>query len=455
MSLSNFFKSFSNEKAEFVEIEEIIDNTYDLTEKNTKDYVKSFSTFTKKISDFIDISDSSPKSLNMEGSLLLTKAKFWIVLISYKISLLKAKYDMQKTFLDLFNESTIYTIDNKELYKKFFIKRCKNLFDSKSAIQLINSNPKNKKKLNSKTPLREIEKNYCYFLYFNDFFNFDFSTNTLNKKVEEKEEENEESDDEKKEKDNVKEKITKRKEKSSLNQKKDNKNAKKSLENKKKVNNKEPKHSLIDSFDEDEKEELKNNKKKEKENDSDLSDMEDTKIKNNRNNNKKPKKKQKPNIKNTKNNKRAASVVPRNRPTNKKGQSSKLFDSDSESEDSEDSPIIDKKKKKKEKPKAKGKSKPKKGNKSKKSRKKPSAESSSEQDDDTVSPKKKSILNKTDPSLSFVLDESLINNLSLDVGTSESGEEDEITKQLTQYEDQIAKELEMHDKRKSKAKSKK
>ena len=120
MSLSNFFKSFSNEKAEFVEIEEIID---------TKDYVKSFSTFTKKISDFIDISDSSPKSLNMEGSLLLTKAKFWIVLISYKISLLKAKYDMQKTFLDLFNESTIYTIDNKELYKKFFIKRCKNLFD--------------------------------------------------------------------------------------------------------------------------------------------------------------------------------------------------------------------------------------------------------------------------------------------------------------------------------------
>ena len=128
MSLSNFFKSFSNEKAEFVEIEEIIDNTYDLTEKNTKDYVKSFSTFTKKISDFIDISDSSPKSLNMEGSLLLTKAKFWIVLISYKISLLKAKNDMQKTFLDLFNESTIYTIDNKELYKKFFIKRCKNLF---------------------------------------------------------------------------------------------------------------------------------------------------------------------------------------------------------------------------------------------------------------------------------------------------------------------------------------
>ena len=72
-----------------------------------------------------------------------------------------------------------------------------------------------------------------------------------------------------------------------------------------------------------------------------------------------------------------------------------------------------------------------------------------------INKQKKSILNKTDPSLSFVLDESLINNLSLDVGTSESGEEDEITKQLTQYEDQIAKELEMHDKRKSKAKSKK
>ena len=453
MSLSNFFKSFSNEKAEFVEIEEIIDNTYDLTEKNTKDYVKSFSTFTKKISDFIDISDSSPKSLNMEGSLLLTKAKFWIVLISYKISLLKAKNDMQKTFLDLFNESTIYTIDNKELYKKFFIKRCKTLFDPKSSIQIINSNPKNKKKLNNKTPLREIEKNYSYFLYFNDFFNFDFTTNTLNKKVEEKEEENEKSDDDKK--DNAKEKRAKRKEKSSLNHKKDNKNIKKSLENKKKVNNKEPKHSLIDSFDEDEKEELKNNKKKEKEDDSDLSDMEYRKIKNNINNNKKPKKKQKPNNKNTKNNKRAASVVPRNRPATKKGQSSKLFDSDSESEDSEDSPIIDKKKKKNEKPKAKGKSKPKKGNKSKKSKKKPSAESSLEQDDATVSPKKKSILNKTDPSLSFVLDESLINNLSLDVGTSESGEEDEITKQLTQYEDQIAKELEMHDKRKSKAKSKK
>ena len=65
----------------------------------------------------------------------------------------------------------MYEITDKKMYQKFFIKKIKEVFSYKELINVINSNPKTKKKLKPTAKNSEITKMLTYTLFNPNFFN--------------------------------------------------------------------------------------------------------------------------------------------------------------------------------------------------------------------------------------------------------------------------------------------
>ena len=141
----------------------------DLEKKTT--YLKGSRAFTKLIEPYIDFKDNIPKSLSIYGSAILSMERFWICFILYKISAKNLNSKKKcSLFLDIVNESTMHSIISLEEYKKFYCKKCEDLFDDIDAIERINSNPKLKPHLTVASSHKKVKMHYLYMLYRPEFF---------------------------------------------------------------------------------------------------------------------------------------------------------------------------------------------------------------------------------------------------------------------------------------------
>ncbi len=161
----NFFRAFSQRNVNLTDVLDNLDSDYSLFQRRKGN---PYSAFKEHIQDYIDYTETIPMSLMSESSVLLSNAKFWIIYISMKISTEK---DKKKALIQLFNESTLYEITDKKMYQKFFIKKIKEVFSYKELINVINSNPKTKKKLKPTAKNSEITKMLTYTLFNPNFFN--------------------------------------------------------------------------------------------------------------------------------------------------------------------------------------------------------------------------------------------------------------------------------------------
>lgn len=107
------------------------------------------------------------RSLNEEGSFMLTQPRFWITFIELNLRTLEKSSEKQKFFIENFNNSIKYCIEDKKVYKVFFLQKCKELFDDKTAFKMINLNPNLKQKIED---YNEIPDNYRYLLINENFF---------------------------------------------------------------------------------------------------------------------------------------------------------------------------------------------------------------------------------------------------------------------------------------------
>ena len=161
----NFFRAFSQRNVNLTDVLDNLDSDYSLFQRRKGN---PYSAFKEHIQDYIDYTETIPMSLMSESSVLLSNAKFWIIYISMKISTEK---DKKKALIQLFNESTLYEITDKKMYQKFSIKKIKEVFSYKELINVINSNPKTKKKLKPTAKNSEITKMLTYTLFNPNFFN--------------------------------------------------------------------------------------------------------------------------------------------------------------------------------------------------------------------------------------------------------------------------------------------
>ena len=161
----NFFRAFSQRNVNLTDVLDDLDSDYSLFQRGKGN---PYSSFKEHIEDYIDYTETLPKSLMSEGSVLLSNAKFWIIYISMKISTEK---DKKRAVIQLFNESTLYDITDKKMYEKFFIEKIKEVFSFKELINVINSNPKTKKKLKPSAKNSDVTKMLNYTLFNPNFFN--------------------------------------------------------------------------------------------------------------------------------------------------------------------------------------------------------------------------------------------------------------------------------------------
>ena len=163
MSIEEYLNISLNKEVEIKDIETSLSSLYSNIDDKIKEQ-KLLSDLQKMIANYINIDDKYPKSLNEIGSIILTYPKFWILLISSSLLKFSTKYEIQKCFFDLINNSTLYNIQGRGLLKNFYMEKCKELFDDDLAIKIINSNPKKLNKLDKKVNKKIIEENYIYFL---------------------------------------------------------------------------------------------------------------------------------------------------------------------------------------------------------------------------------------------------------------------------------------------------
>ena len=122
----------------------------------------SINSFNKIIKNFIDINKTLlPISKSLEGDILLTSSKIWVIIILIKISQSNQK---QIDFLTLVDASLTHLLNEYVEYKKFFIEQCEILFDDKLAISKINANPKFQRILKMNEDHENVKNNFIYLL---------------------------------------------------------------------------------------------------------------------------------------------------------------------------------------------------------------------------------------------------------------------------------------------------
>lgn len=191
MSIEDYLNISLNKEVEIKDVETSLSSLYSNIDDKIKEQ-KLLSDLKKMIANYINIDDKYPKSFNEIGSIILTYPKFWILLISSSLLKFSTKYEIQKCFFDLINNSTLYNIQGRGLLKNFYMEKCKELFEDDLAIKIINSNPKKLNKLDKKVNKKIIEENYIYFLS-NPFY-FDSNTEQFEIKLKNKLYSNDEDD---------------------------------------------------------------------------------------------------------------------------------------------------------------------------------------------------------------------------------------------------------------------
>lgn len=191
MSIEDYLNISLNKEVEIKDVETSLSSLYSNIDDKIKEQ-KLLSDLKKMIANYINIDDKYPKSFNEIGSIILTYPKFWILLISSSLLKFSTKYEIQKCFFDLINNSTLYNIQGRGLLKNFYMEKCKELFEDDLAIKIINSNPKKLNKLDRKVNKKIIEENYIYFLS-NPFY-FDSNTEQFEIKLKNKLYSNDEDD---------------------------------------------------------------------------------------------------------------------------------------------------------------------------------------------------------------------------------------------------------------------
>ena len=132
-----------------------------------------------------------PQSLNIEGCMIMTFSKFWMIIIFINLNQLKKKDDKIYKFLELVNFSLYHNLNEKDEYKKFFYELCEEYFDDNIAFNTINLNPYLENKLTIHDHI-EIKKHYVYLL--NNPFSFEAFPIRINDTNKRKNIENEEKE---------------------------------------------------------------------------------------------------------------------------------------------------------------------------------------------------------------------------------------------------------------------
>ena len=218
--------NFQNENIN--KIQKTLNQIYEmLKSKKEKEAIKIFNNF---ISQKIKLNDI-PLSLNLEGSLIMTFSKFWMIIILTSLSQLKNTNDKIKNLINLVNISFNYDLNERKEYKDFYDNLCEEYIKDKIAFNAINLNPYLENKLNQINDHLEIKKNYIYLLNKPHSFDNNFNYEIKLKSKEKIDNQENEDDDKKVETINSLKKISKK------------------LTNKRKENQRKNKKKLSDSID--------------------------------------------------------------------------------------------------------------------------------------------------------------------------------------------------------------
>ena len=218
--------NFQNENIN--KIQKTLNQIYEmLKSKKEKEAIKIFNNF---ISQKIKLNDI-PLSLNLEGSLIMTFSKFWMIIILTSLSQLKNTNDKIKNLINLVNISFNYDLNERKEYKDFYDNLCEEYIKDKIAFNAINLNPYFENKLNQTNDHLEIKKNYIYLLNKPHSFDNNFNYEIKLKSKEKIDNQENEDDDKKVETINSLKKISKK------------------LTNKRKENQRKNKKKLSDSID--------------------------------------------------------------------------------------------------------------------------------------------------------------------------------------------------------------
>ena len=101
-----------------------------------------------------------PQSLNLQGCLIMTFSKFWMIIILSSLNQMKFKDDKIKKLIELVNISFYQDLNERNEYKSFFEDLCEELISDKIAFDAINLNNHLKNKLKNKNDHLEIKKHY-------------------------------------------------------------------------------------------------------------------------------------------------------------------------------------------------------------------------------------------------------------------------------------------------------
>ena len=105
-----------------------------------------------------------PQSLNLQGCLIMTFSKFWMIIILSSLNQMKFKDDKIKKLIELVNISFYQDLNERNEYKSFFEDLCEELISDKIAFDAINLNNHLKNKLKNQNDHLEIKKHYIYLL---------------------------------------------------------------------------------------------------------------------------------------------------------------------------------------------------------------------------------------------------------------------------------------------------
>ena len=105
-----------------------------------------------------------PQSLNIEGCMIMTFSKFWMIIILTSLNQIKLKNDKIKKLIELTNISFYQDLNERNEYKSFFEDLCEELISDKIAFDAINLNNHLKNKLKNQNDHLEIKKHYIYLL---------------------------------------------------------------------------------------------------------------------------------------------------------------------------------------------------------------------------------------------------------------------------------------------------
>ena len=153
---------------EFIsDVNDRLDTIYKILSLNYKDK-SAINNLNRIIKNRLDFSKSLlPISKSIEGELLLTLPKMWMIIITLKI---KKSNEQINDFLTLVNGSLTRNLIDLSDYKEYFRKQCELLLDDNKAIKMINKNPKLQRQLKFNASHTEVKNSYSYLLIRSDIF---------------------------------------------------------------------------------------------------------------------------------------------------------------------------------------------------------------------------------------------------------------------------------------------